>query len=290
MIEACREEKTMASSREYLDFIMEQLAPAGGISHRAMMGEYILYRDGKIVGGIYDDRLLVKPTASARRLMPDAAEEIPYPGAKPMLLVDNVDDREFLCGLIGAVAAELPAPKKNADRAGPGKGEHMLDIARLSGRYAVRRMTGADVRDILDFCRQNELYYRYCGSEPSRGSVENDLHVTPPGVGPEDKYYVGFFENGTLAAVMDLIDGYPDPDTAFIGFFMINAALQGKGIGSGIVREACGYLKETGKTRVRLAFAEDNPQAGHFWKKNGFAVTGRAPMDGWMALVAERTL
>ena len=102
----------MASSKGYLEFILEQLAPLGDVTSRAMMGEYILYYRGKIVGGIYDDRFLVKPTASARRMMPDAPAELPYEGAKEMLLVEDVDDREFLCGLLNAMAEELPAPKK----------------------------------------------------------------------------------------------------------------------------------------------------------------------------------
>ena len=102
----------MASSREYLDFIMEQLASLEGISFRGMMGEYILYYGGKIVGGIYDDRLLVKPTASALRMMPQASQELPYDGAKAMLLVENVDDRAFLAELLQAMWEELPAPKK----------------------------------------------------------------------------------------------------------------------------------------------------------------------------------
>ena len=102
----------MASSREYMEYVREQLAPAEGISFRAMMGEYLLICGGKTVGGIYDDRLLVKPTEQARRLLPDASEETPYPGAKPMLLADNLDDREALRELVYAVAGDLPAPKK----------------------------------------------------------------------------------------------------------------------------------------------------------------------------------
>lgn len=102
----------MASSKAYLDFILEQLSNLEGISHRAMMGEYILYYQGKVIGGIYDDRFLIKPTASARRLMPDAPAELPYEGAKEMLLVENVDDRAFLRELFDAVIGELPAPKK----------------------------------------------------------------------------------------------------------------------------------------------------------------------------------
>ena len=102
----------MASSREYLDFILEQLSGVDGIAYRQMMGEYILYMHGRIIGGIYDDRFLVKPTKSAKSMMPDAAPEIPYEGAKAMLLVDNVDNRDFLEKLLTVMFDELPAPKR----------------------------------------------------------------------------------------------------------------------------------------------------------------------------------
>ena len=102
----------MASDKEYLVFILEQLSGLDGLSFRAMMGEYILYFRGRIVGGIYDNRFLVKPTRSAVEMMPDAEREIPYEGAKEMLLVDNVDDREFLTELLTAMADELPPAKK----------------------------------------------------------------------------------------------------------------------------------------------------------------------------------
>ena len=102
----------MASSKGYLDYILEQLSELNDVAYRAMMGEYIIYYRGKVVGGIYDDRFLVKPAKSAVALMPDADEESPYEGAKRMLLVDNVEDREFLRELIEAMYEELPAPKK----------------------------------------------------------------------------------------------------------------------------------------------------------------------------------
>ena len=102
----------MASDKEYLIFILEQLSELEDVSYRPMMGEYIIYYRGKAVGGIYDDRFLVKPTAAAKALMPDAKWELPYDGAKEMLLVDNVDDREFLAKLLQAMYPELPAPKK----------------------------------------------------------------------------------------------------------------------------------------------------------------------------------
>lgn len=102
----------MASSKKYLDFILEQLSDLDGITFRAMMGEYIIYYRDKIVGGIYDDRLLVKPVKSAVSFMPDATYELPYEGAKEMLLVQDVDSKEYLTKLFEVMYEELPAPKK----------------------------------------------------------------------------------------------------------------------------------------------------------------------------------
>ena len=102
----------MASSKEYLDFILEQLSELEDVSYRAMMGEYIIYYDSKVVGGIYDDRFLVKPTKSAVEKMPDASLELPYEGAKEMLLVDDVENKEFLRELLEDMYNELPVPKK----------------------------------------------------------------------------------------------------------------------------------------------------------------------------------
>ena len=102
----------MASGKEYLEFVLEQLSSLDGISYKAMMGEYIIYYQGKIVGGIYDDRFLVKPTKSAKQMMPDAPLEVPYERAKEMILVDDIDNRDFLNELMNAMADELPARKK----------------------------------------------------------------------------------------------------------------------------------------------------------------------------------
>ena len=101
----------MASTKEYLDYILEQLSNLDEISYRAMMGEYILYYKGKIFGGIYDNRFLVKPTKSALALMPDASLELPYEGAKKMLLVDDIENKEFLNSLLNSMINELPNKK-----------------------------------------------------------------------------------------------------------------------------------------------------------------------------------
>ena len=102
----------MASSKEYLDYVLEQLSDLDDITTRAMMGEFIIYYKKKVIGGIYDNRFLVKPVKAAKELMPDAPMELPYEGAKPMILVENIEDRVFLAELFRAMEPELPAPKK----------------------------------------------------------------------------------------------------------------------------------------------------------------------------------
>ena len=166
----------------------------------------------------------------------------------------------------------------------------MFDITRLSSRYAVRFMRDSDADRILDLCLQNTQYYQYCGKQPSRELVLNDLHITPPGIEMSSKYYVGFYNNTVLVAIMDLINGYPSSDHGFIGFFMMNKQLQGHQIGSGIIQEVCQYLKELGIKTVRLGIDKGNPQSTHFWKKNGFLVIKEVEQDEGTILVAEKTL
>lgn len=106
----------MASSKEYLEFILDQLSDLDDLAYKAMMGEYILYYEGKIVGGIYDNRFLVKQTESSRKMLPTAPLELPYEGAKEMLLVEEVDNQEFLCELFRAMVGELPMPKQKKEK------------------------------------------------------------------------------------------------------------------------------------------------------------------------------
>lgn len=106
----------MASTKEYLTFVLEQLSDLGEVSFRTMMGEYILYYRGKVFGGIYDDRLLVKPVPAAMKMMPEAEREFPYEGAKEMILVDAVDNREFLCKLVESMWEEVPEKKRRVQR------------------------------------------------------------------------------------------------------------------------------------------------------------------------------
>lgn len=166
----------------------------------------------------------------------------------------------------------------------------MFVISKLSSHYDVRLMGDSDVDDILDFCLQNTQYYQYCGKQASKELVLNDLHMTPPNIQISSKYYVGFYDNAVLIAIMDLIDGYPSSHSAYIGFFMMNKQLQGNQIGSGIIQEVCQYVKETGIQTVLLGIDKGNPQSTHFWEKNGFVIIREVEQDGGTILVAEKTL
>ena len=166
----------------------------------------------------------------------------------------------------------------------------MMDITRLSSHYDIRVLDDSDVEEILRLYRQNLLFYEYTEAQPTREQLLYDMTITPPGITQKDKYFIGFFENRTLVAVMDLVDGYPTPEIIFIGFFMMNPDYQGKQIGTAIIGETVDYLRTVGKTAIRLAIDKGNPQSTHFWKKNGFEVISEAEVNGWTKLVAEREL
>lgn len=165
-----------------------------------------------------------------------------------------------------------------------------IEIHKLSERYAIRKLNSDDVQMIYSFCEKNTQFYEYCGKENSVELIKSDLEITPPGIPMEQKYYIGYFDQNKLAAVMDLIDGYPDEDCAYIGFFMMNRELQGRGIGSEIICEALEYLKAQGYKNCRLGIDKDNPQSNHFWKKNGFKVISEVQKEEGIILVADKQL
>lgn len=166
----------------------------------------------------------------------------------------------------------------------------MIDITKLSNAYTVRRLGPADADAVFALCRENPQFYRYSSAEASKEQVLSDMRLLPPGVKPSDKYYLGFFRADVLIAVMDLLDGFPAPDTAFIGFFMMKKSLQGQNLGSALIRESASYLRTLGFTRIRLGIDKGNPQSTHFWKKNGFCVVREVDRDGGTILVAEKAL
>ena len=155
-----------------------------------------------------------------------------------------------------------------------------MDLQQLSASYAVRRLTEADIPAVLALQRANPQFYRYHPPLPSEGSIREDLAALPPGKMAADKYYVGFYSGEQLIAVLDLILGYPDAQTAFLGFFMTAAAVQKKGIGSAIISDVRTCCKGLGFARLRLAIDEGNPQSEAFWTKNGFQKTGERRANG----------
>lgn len=156
----------------------------------------------------------------------------------------------------------------------------MLDLNKLSSKYLARRMSEHDADSILTLCRGNTLFYEYANAEPTVEQVLSDLRITPPGIDIKDKYYIGFYAGEKLVAVMDLIDGFPEKDIVFIGFFMVAAELSGRGIGSEIIAKTAEYLRAIGKTAIRLGIDADNPQSNAFWSKNGFAVLKSVDREG----------
>ena len=167
----------------------------------------------------------------------------------------------------------------------------MIDINKLSSRFATRKLEAIDVNSVVELMERNTLFYKYTDARPTKEDVLEDMKATPPGIGIDDKYYFGFYDGDKLVAVMDLIDGFPKPEIAYIGFFMMNAEYQGRGVGTAIIDEVIAYLRAIGKAKVQLAIDKGNPQSTHFWtKKNGFEIIMEADNNGWIKLVAERKL
>lgn len=165
-----------------------------------------------------------------------------------------------------------------------------IELRMLSKIYNVRKLNIDDVEMIYNFCKRNTQYYEYCGKDLSVELIEHDIKAAPPGIPMEQKYYVGFFENSKLIAIMDLIDGYPNSNCVFIGFFMMNSELQGKGIGSKIISEVLNYLQNQGFKKCQLGIDKANPQSNHFWRKNGFEVIREVVTEEGTILVAEKQL
>ena len=166
-----------------------------------------------------------------------------------------------------------------------------IDYTSFSDQYDVRRLTKDNIGEIYGLCRGNPLYYRHCPPFVTRESIAEDLKALPPGKELCDKYYLGYYDKGRLIAVMDLISGYPDRETAFIGFFMTDVSVQNTGAGSRIIDSLCQALGSLGFLRIRLGWVSANPQAEHFWHKNHFFETGTVVhMDAYTVTAAERKL
>ena len=166
-----------------------------------------------------------------------------------------------------------------------------MDISRFSVDFNVRRLDKADIPCIYDLCKKNLAYYQHFPPKVTKQRIENDLSAVPLGKTLQDKYYLGYFDEEKLAAVLDLIQNYPDENFAYIGFFMTDITIQRTGIGSQIIDELCSYLSSIGVVGIRLGWVKENEQAAHFWLKNGFCESGLChEVNGQTIVIAERRL
>lgn len=164
-----------------------------------------------------------------------------------------------------------------------------VTIENLSKKYAVKTLGKNDISTVYNLCSQNTLYYEYCPPFVTAESIEKDMTALPPEKTVEDKFYVGYFDADKLIAVIDLILGFPEADTAYIGFFMTEVSVQGKGVGSLIISELSRFVSSCGYTKMQLGWVQGNPQPEHFWHKNGFCETGKTyDMDDFTVVEAQR--
>lgn len=162
----------------------------------------------------------------------------------------------------------------------------------ISQIHHIRRLTENDIPCILSLCQSNQLYYQYYPPIATACSILQDLHALPPNKTSQDKYFMGYFDAADrLVAVLDLILGYPNDQTAFIGFFMTDVSFQGQGVGSEIIEHLCTALRQHGYQTIRLGWVQGNPQSEHFWRKNHFSVIGSSSnRAGPTITLAERDL
>ncbi len=166
-----------------------------------------------------------------------------------------------------------------------------MDIQALSRQYAVRTLHQKDAMTVYEVLKHHTIFYQYHPPMVTVESIIEDMAALPPGKSYEDKHFIGFFQDATLVAVMDLIENYPRSGTAFIGFFAMNINFQGNGIGTAIISSCVHCLAQLGFEKVRLGIDQGNPQSKTFWTKNGFALTGEEfPNDVSSYMVMERLL
>lgn len=166
-----------------------------------------------------------------------------------------------------------------------------LEYWKFSDKYEVRRIAEENLEEALVICKGNPEYYEHMNAVVSTESLKRDLEALPPKKGYEDKYFLGFYQQEELLAIMDLIEGYPEEKMAWIGLFIMNKTCQGKGIGTRIVEGVVGYLKETGHVCVQLGYVKHNLQSRGFWIKNHFVLTGKeTDTPDYTIVVAERSL
>ena len=166
-----------------------------------------------------------------------------------------------------------------------------MDIKKFSSMYEVKKLNENDLVEMLKLCKGNPMFYRFCPPQPTKEGLMQDMVALPVNKTMADKFFVGFFLKKTLVAICDLITGYPQNRTVFIGFFMMNMDYQGKGLGSKIIQELCEYLKTVGFEKVELAYVKGNNQSLNFWLKQGFVLTGQEkPLEDYTKVLMAKIL
>ncbi len=286
------------------------------------LGE-ILARDRWIIDGNYQRTLERRIIACDTVFLLDYPTEVCLEGARERVgrvreeipWVENELDPEFRQAILDFAPNQLPQIYELLEKHGKGKqiiifksrqesqkyldslnreqepSQKREDISAISPEYTSRLLTADDVEAIYRLSVGNPMFYKYCPPLVTRESILSDMSVLPPRTTREQKYYFGFFDGESLAAVMDLILGFPNDSTAFIGLFMMDKSRQGRGEGSKIIRDCLRFISGLGYSSVRLAFAKGNPQSEAFWRKNGFALTGVESDEGnYIAVIMERKI
>lgn len=164
-------------------------------------------------------------------------------------------------------------------------------IEDISSQYLIKQLTESHIPEICTLCKSNPVYYEYMKTEPTPETIKEVFTALPPGKTMEDKFFVGFYKGRQLIAIMDLIIGYPDIKTTYIGWFMVDKDFQGNGIGTVIIKEALSILKEENFSAVRLGCIKENEEGKKFWLKNGFHATGtESKADNYTVLNMQKYL
>ena len=166
----------------------------------------------------------------------------------------------------------------------------MIDIGKISSKYEAKVLNEDNTDEILGIFKGNPQFLKYSDAHPTKEQVYHDMHLLPSGMDVSDKYYFGLYNGPDLVAIMDIIDGFPTENIAYLGFFMMNQKYQGQHVGSAIINEAARYLKGIGKNIIRLVIDKSNPQSTHFWSRNGFVVFREAERNGHILMEADRVL
>ena len=157
--------------------------------------------------------------------------------------------------------------------------------------FSIKLLDEADISDLYRLCVSNPRYYGYMKCEPDEETLKGELTALPPGKTLKDKFFCGIYDGDRMTAILDLSIGYPSAETAFIGWFMVDGALQGKGIGRRLIAKLCDSLKDSGFKQIRLGCIEENAEGRRFWEKNGFTYTGaQYSTENYRVLVLQREL